>query len=342
MLPPVVVEVVAPDHEVTLDQTLIEACSRVVPDGDCVLDPAPDGSARARARITFVTADEVRLEIVLDPPSETLERVLHFRNEDEEVERWRAVGLVVGTLAGGGLGEPEDGGSPAPTPAPTGSSEPAAAEDAPAEAEPPPEEPTPPPEPAPPPEPPPVERPVPAPPPDTGGGDAEPPAERSGWIGAIAHTGPGFDAGPWRVGGAVEGALLLRPVVLALTGGYSAAVDEQRGVSAMWGFAALGAGAELEVTEHIWLGARADGLIQRLQTSSTDAATGRTDRGGRWVPGGRVFVDLTGWVTRDIGMIFGAEARVLASATDVSTRDQIVATESRLRFSLWVGVRYGL
>ena len=87
------------DAQVT---AMVEACAKAVGDGDChLVRDAPQGPYRAIAILTWEGLDKVRIEVGLrrDDGTEWRTRALSFQPEDAEIERFRSVGFVVGTLA---------------------------------------------------------------------------------------------------------------------------------------------------------------------------------------------------------------------------------------------------
>jgi hypothetical protein len=171
----------------------------------------------------------------------------------------------------------------------------------------------------------------------------EPPAAASprfGWVMVAAKSGPGFGGGPWRFGAAVEGALRFGLLFIVAEADYQATPRSDEGLTATWFSAGFGGGLAVPFGEGVTMNPQLQAILQRLDTSIIDSATGRSDGGGRWLPGARVGLDVTGRVTREVGVVAGVEGRWLAAETDVSARGRIVATESRIGFGFFVGVRY--
>jgi hypothetical protein len=101
---PVAVEVApanAPREQVT---ALLTACSRAVGDAECILAAdAADGNTQAVAIVTWQSDGRATVEVGLrhEGKPEWRSRNVSFLPSDEPLERWRAVGFVVGMLARG-------------------------------------------------------------------------------------------------------------------------------------------------------------------------------------------------------------------------------------------------
>lgn len=102
-LPPVVIELPPKDVASEHAPALVAACSDAVEDGDCQLGEPAGGKSRAVAIVAWNEArQKCRIELGLRRGDETRwgTRELEFDPGDPMVERWRAVGLVIGTLVG--------------------------------------------------------------------------------------------------------------------------------------------------------------------------------------------------------------------------------------------------
>lgn len=76
--------------------TLISSCSASSPESPCVLTANRDETPRARVRVRFA-GDTALIEVEVD--GTRTERVIRFSAADNEAERLRTVGFVVGALA---------------------------------------------------------------------------------------------------------------------------------------------------------------------------------------------------------------------------------------------------
>lgn len=101
---PVAVEVAPANQPREQIAALLAACSRAVGEAECVLAAdAPDGGTQAVAIVTWQSDGRATVEVGLrrEGKPEWRSRNVSFLASDEPVERWRAVGFVVGTLARG-------------------------------------------------------------------------------------------------------------------------------------------------------------------------------------------------------------------------------------------------
>lgn len=103
MVLPVAVEIAPADAPREQVQVLLAACTRAKRGGECVLAAeAPSGGSSAVAIVTWQGSARALIEVGLrrEGQPEWRARSLDFDPaRDDLLERWRAVGLVVGTLA---------------------------------------------------------------------------------------------------------------------------------------------------------------------------------------------------------------------------------------------------
>jgi hypothetical protein len=107
-MPVVVVEVSPPNPPAPLLQALVSACSASIKDGRCEASPEPEGEHAPTTAIAIVrwkdsAEGSVGIEVAIrqkDARPEWQSRTLVFGASDVRVERWRAVGLTIATLAG--------------------------------------------------------------------------------------------------------------------------------------------------------------------------------------------------------------------------------------------------
>ena len=117
MAAPVVVEVTAASPDAPALGAMLEACSRAVGHTPCVLArQAPEPPYEAVAIVTLEGDGRVRVEVGLRAGEKRpwQSRELVFHDTDLELERWRAVGFVVGTLASAAGSEPLEPQAPPP------------------------------------------------------------------------------------------------------------------------------------------------------------------------------------------------------------------------------------
>ena len=174
-LPPVVIELSASDAASPNTRALVDACTNAVTDGECRVG-TEEPNARAVVIVSW-DAEHRRAHVEIgtkrDGAQRWASRDVGFREADPEPERWRAVGLVIGTLVGESERETPSANAQPPM---TRRTPPATTTSAPS---------TPP------------KRPV----------EAHP---RHAWLGAEAAAGPALDDGTWRLGAGMVGICLIR------------------------------------------------------------------------------------------------------------------------------------
>jgi hypothetical protein len=251
MVAPIVVDVGVAEPQRELATALLDACSQAAAgDGaECrLVRDAPNGPYTAIAIVTWEEGDRARVEVGLRrvPASEWRTRELTFQTADADVERYRSVGFVIGTLAtaarddsatpsraAAANGEPTASGSaPNGVAAPNVSSPKASASKKSAAA-------------------PALERPksepapeAPAPEPREAEGPTSPRVPRQyGWIGVAGALGGGLDHGGPRYGGrAWLGVRVLPHLALLATGGTSLRARDAKGLAASWYEGGVGLG----------------------------------------------------------------------------------------------------
>jgi hypothetical protein len=213
---PIVIDVgdAAPQRE--LAAALVAACTQAAaPAGsDCrLVRDAPSEPYTAIAIVTWEEGGKARVEVGVrrDPVSEWRTRELTFQGQDAEIERFRSVGFVIGSLATASRDEAVPDTAPEPEPK------------------------KPPPAP-PPPAPVPVvtPKPKPTPPPRA-------PLSR-GWMGLASTLGGGLDRGAPRYGARLTAGIRVVPHLAAIVAaGASFRARDEQGLAAQW----LDAGAGL-------------------------------------------------------------------------------------------------
>ena len=318
-----------PDRASVNAAALVEACTIGSAAGPCALTSREEtiaGAERDAPALAIVawSADHgaVRIEVGIrrDGQPAWYTRRLAFRPEDAERERWRSAGLVIATLAGdaraGTAGEaaiapsPPDGSAPpsvAPVPPRASSSVPRQPASV-------------------------VRRASPT-------GDVVPPPGRFA-IDALALTGPAFDGGSWRFGGALRAALAIRrPVYVTASTRASLRPADAGGVSATWIGGAIGFGASTAVARALVVEGRVEAGAQLLHASAHDAATDRSDGGARGAAWGIATADAVWRVTPLVGVVGGTDLLVVPGATDLRVGGAEVAREPTVTFTLHLGAR---
>jgi hypothetical protein len=287
---PVSVEIAPPESREALRAALLDACTRTVKDTECV-ENAPEGTPPAVvAIVSFRDPGNVHLEVAVRPEQRWVTRDIHFVEGDPLEERWRAVGLVIGTLASV-MTKKE-----APV------------------------EPVVPPPAAPPPAAPKQEEPKPA------AAPAAAPEPRSGWIGIGPVLGSAMDTGPARLGGELSGHLRLASRVYGTAGAaFSKSLGRVQGVSASFVEVFAGAALDVDLGREFALVGRAEAYAERFEPSVSDGSATPTS-GARWLGGARLGADVFYWGAAPVGFFVGATGKVASGATDVRVGGQVVGT----------------
>lgn len=307
----VVVEIAPQEAPEALREALLDACTGAAQGARCVEGTPEEGDAAdVVAIVSWRDAESVRLEVALRRKNEWVARDLDFSETDIEEERWRTVGLVIGTL--GSVLVNEDRSEPAP---------------------PPPEPPPAPPPPEPPPLPPP---PRPMPSPESG--------PRRGFVSLGATLGSAFRTGAPRLGGVLDGALLVhgrgREGFYATAGvGYAERLGRGGDVRATWLEGSLGAAFVRELGASVGVVLRADGFVERF-AASVDTG-GAPSTASRVTGGARLGADLAWWPLEPLGIFAGGGARWTAGTTEVRSGEQPAGTTPALGYFLRLGVGYG-
>ncbi|HWA77847.1 MAG TPA: hypothetical protein VG937_36180 [Polyangiaceae bacterium] len=313
---PVAVEVApanAPREQVA---ALLTACSRAVGDADCVLAAdAPDSGTQAVAIVTWQSDGRATVEVGLrqEGKPEWRSRNVSFLPSDEPLERWRAVGFVVGTLARGEEPEKPAAASAADEVKP----EPKAVEDA--------------------------ARPQPRAEPanpfvsEVRKTPAGHPARAALELGAV--MGPGLDG--LRAGGVLRSRFpIFEPLRSLFTLKYVERPRDDGGLRGQWLTFAAGVAGVLgnEISE---LSASLDLRAEYFRASVEDQQ-GRTGAASRWLPGFSFGVAGAWTPAPPLGFYLGAEGAWMLSRTEIQLKSAPYTEDRPFRVSVDGGVRLQL
>jgi hypothetical protein len=305
----IVIEISAPQASEDALSVLVAACTRAARGAECVL--AKDASEEQPAAVAIVSLqaeDKMRVEVGVHQGDHDSWRTkdFSFLAADELLDRWRAIGFAIGTLA---------------------------------ESEPPPEVPAEPPVAPVPVAPKPVEplwsrpishKPKPAP-------SARVPVS----IGAAAIFGPGLDRGPWRLGSELYLDLGLPGVPLFLTLGGSAATRITADVSnstARWFDVSLGAGVPLlGAPSSSGLELRAGFLAEYFDVAAS--TLGRSETKNRWTFGVQGALGARLRLVPDLFLTAEAQAAGFSGSTEVSVVSVPAGTNASFRYLGSFGLR---
>lgn len=282
-LPAVVVDIAPPDSASEHVPVLLQACSDAVPDGECGAADDAAEPARALAIVDWSGRDfgvaRIELGVRREGERRWVVRRLTFGPTDPLAERWKAVGLVIGTLVGidqRDAGAREAGES-------SGATNRATAEGG-----------------------------VPsAPLPGAGAGSAGP-----AWAAELgALLAPALDDGTLRVGGIVGGMWFIRRSAGFVTVSAAYAVRPESARARMrWLSPAFGAGYELRFGAIAVVG-RAEAFARWTVASASDA--GKTERKALWAPGVRVTADGLWRASPTVGLFVGAAVEAVPRPVEV-------------------------
>lgn len=313
---PVAVEVAPANPPREQVVALLGACSRAVADADCVLAAdLSEGGSQAVAIVTWQSDGRAFVEVGArrEGKPEWRSRTVTFGAEDEPIERWRAVGFVVGTLARGEApGEPEaKPAEPTPTSLPTAPESPAV-------------------------EPPQRARAVPVVPRALGNEPGHP-ALAAVELGAV--VGPGMDG--LRTGGVLRTRWPLHEPLRSLFAlRYVERPADDNGLRGQWLTVAAGAGAVLG-TARAELGISLDARAEYFRASAEDAA-GNQGSDSRWLPGFGLGISGAWMPTPAFGLYLGAESAWMLSQTTLKVARRSAGHDRALRAAVDAGIRVRL
>lgn len=249
-------------------------------------------------------------------------RDLTFGEADPEPERWKAVGLVVGTLVGEAERERDSPSEASTSSGPTPANAPAAT-GTPAS---------------------------PAPKPATPSAAVEPQRPKTGrlpdsraprnWVGVEFAAGPALDDGSWRYGpGLVAVFELDIPMFVVATARYLARPEDSRDVEARWFVLSAGAGVSHDAGSGWRFEGTSEMVLDRMDASIT---TERFDQSGRWLPGARLGIGVAKRLDRWGAASLGLHATALTKGTVVTVGGEQVGRAPPLTLGISAGFRFGL
>jgi hypothetical protein len=307
MAAPVVIDMGIAEPAEVLVQAMVEACDKAVAEGEChLVRDAPQEPYRAIAIVTWEGPDKARVEVGLrrDEGTEWRTRALSFQPEDIDVERFRSVGFVVGTLS------TEEAPQPAPEPPPPPPPPPATV--------------VPPPPRPPPPPPRPTER-----------------AETTSSVGVVGTIGGALDQGGPRYGAALRGQVGIAPWIgVVASAGGSMRPRDDRGLALRFLDAGLGLGFVLQEPRPIGWEACIEGLVEQFRADAT--ANGSTESMSRVLPAGRLELNLVGSVASPIDIVVGGSLIFRPSSTTVVVEGESAGATGLLELGAIAGVRVNL
>jgi hypothetical protein len=323
----VAVEIAPPDAAAPLKQSLLDACGRAAEER-CA-EPQGELEPNIVAIVSWADPLHARVEVALRREQRWVVRTMGFGAQDAPEERWRAVGLVIGTLASLMAHNKE------PPPQEEISTPPAPKEEPPAPA---------PTVVAPPPPTPPVQLSPPEPDHVVVQPRHEATAEermRRGFVSASVVVGSALDRGSPRLGGELDGHLLLGSGIYALAGAaYSASLARVGGVETTFAEAFLGLSYAHELGASFTSVIHAEALGERFSPSIQDG-NGGPSSGERWLGGARLGADVYFWRTEPVGFFLGVSAKWTAGVTDVRAQGDYVGSAPAFGYVIRAGAALG-
>jgi hypothetical protein len=363
----IVIEIAAPKVSNDALAVLVSACSRAARDAECVLARnASDAQPAAVAIVSLQSEDKMRVEVGVRQGDHDSWRTKDFAflAADQSMDRWRAVGFAIGTLAESNPA-PEDQTSTriAPSSAsPSPSASPSSASPSPSAS---------PPSASPPSASPPLASPSSASPSSASPPSASPssaspspsveaspeeatrtisqkPGRSSGiqmFVGAAAIFGPGLDMDPpWRLGSTLYADLALTEVPIFFTVGGSAATRLAAGSSSVttrWFDVSLGAGLPLlGRLDASGLEFRAMVLAEYFDAHAS--ALSRSQTSYRWTVGLQGSFGGRVQIVPDLLLTAEVQAAGLSGETAVQVGGQPVGSSASFRYLGSVGLRVRL
>lgn len=310
MVAPVVIDLGIADAPRESIQVLVDACTQAASETQChLVRDAPEGPYAAIAIVTWEAGDRIRIEVGVrrEQGAEWRSRELAFQPGDAEIERYKSVGFVIGTLASA---QHPDAGRPS-TPA---SEEPTREEPAPEPLRPPPSERLPP---------------------------REPPRPLRGWVSVSAIAGRAFSEGAPRLGGSLRvGVRLVSSLSVMVSAGAASRPRDDQGLLLSWLDAGVGLGVALGAPRSSRLELRADVLVERLSAEARSASD--VDAAGRTQPAARVGLDGVWQLAAPFALVAGVDALGRPSVTRFRVLGRQVGSSGMLEVGGALGARLDL
>jgi hypothetical protein len=308
----IVIEISAPTVSDDALAVLVSSCTRTARGAECMLAKnAADESPSAVAIVSLQSEDKIRVEVGVRQGDHDSWRTKEFSflAADEPLDRWRAVGFAIGTLA-----------ETNPVPVPV------------APATPPPPE---------------TARPPVATPPPVRVAHASP-KPASGprvFVGAVGVFGPGLDKGSWRIGSGlgVELAPARMPFYFSLGGTAATRVArDASGATARWFDVSAGSGiAIFGPLNHSGLQLGASLLVERFDVSAS-RIDGESASDYRWLFGVGAALGGRVEVATDLFLVADLQAAGLSGTTDVKVAGEPIGSSPSFRYLGSFGLRVRL
>ncbi len=298
-----VIELSAVDAASPFARTLLTACNEGL-GGGCVTSRPPEGSVQV-VRLRWDAAQRrAHVEVIDADARETQARDLTFTEHDEPSERWRAVGLVIAAVVGEASSTDRNTLSPPASPPPA------------------------------------VDRLAAGERSETGAaGDRRAAWPRWHFDGGFT-TGPGLDTEAWRRGGWARGSAFLfgSPVFVSLHARYTVRPGD---VTVAWLSGGLAVGlAWTPRASRFGLETHADVVGLWLRASTTETATGESDRASQSGLGARLGVDGIWNVAPPLGLVLGVEGAATRAATVIRVHEQLAGKDPTFRLAVLAGLRF--
>lgn len=346
----IVIEIAAPKVSEGALSVLVSACSRAARDAECVLARnASEEQPAAVAIVTLQSEDKIRVEVGVRQGDHDSWRTkdFAFMTTDESMDRWRAVGFAIGTLAESNPApEQETSERVAPTPAASSPSHsstatPPASSTAPSSSGP--------------------SSPAttsaavsPAPVLSSQTADDHPDERErpirkrsSGtqlFIGAAAILGPGLDKdSSWRLGSAlnVDLAPLEVPIFFTVGGSAAAGLGGSSDLTTRWFDMTIGAGVPLLGQLHdSGLEFRAQVLTEYFDAHAS--VGGRSQTMSRWTLGAQGAFGARLQIVPDLLLTAEVQAAGLSGETEVAVGGELIGSSASFRYLGSLGLRVRL
>lgn len=311
MVAPVVIDLGVADAPRESVQVLVDACTQAARETEChLVRDAPEGPYAAIAIVTWEAGDRIRIEVGVrrTEGAEWRSRELTFQPGDVEVERYKSVGFVIGTLA---TTQDPDAAKPAAETRPP----------VPVHEEPPPE----------PLKPAPSER---LPP-------RKAPKPLQGWVSVSAVGARAFSEGAPRIGGSFRvGVRVVSSLSVMVSAGASSRPRDDTGLLLSWLDTGIGLGVALGEASSSRVELRADVLVERLSADARSSSD--VDAAGRTQPAARLGVDGVWQLAMPFALVASVELLGRPSATRFRVGGQDVGTSGMLEVGGALGARLDL